>query len=312
MTMIRRLTKGGTCLAVLALAMTVLAVPSWAVGTRAGTNITNTARVDFRDVNGNALFQLSNTVSTTVSQVGGVIVDPNNGPVTLDPGDVFYFPHLVTNAGNFDDYINITAVSAGGWPVAIYRDVNGDGLYQPGLDIPLLDSAGDADAIPDSGFLSDSGAGSSMRILVAVTVPAGTADGAGDVTTVTGTSVFDPTKTDIATDTINVHLAERLGRQVGRPARPAAAGDGPDLHDRRDEQRLRRGQHRGADRPDPGEHDLPGRVDHVQRRSAHRRRGRRQRGLQRDEPRTGHRLHRRPRRHGRHGHGHLPGPDQLI
>ena len=202
--MIRRLTKGGTCLAVLALAMTVLAVPSWAVGTRAGTNITNTARVDFRDVNGNALFQLSNTVSTTVSQVGGVVVDPNNGPVTLDPGDVFYFPHVVTNAGNFDDYINLTALSAGGWPVAIYRDVNGDGLYQPGLDIPLLDSAGDADAIPDSGFLSDSGAGSSMRILVAVTVPAGTADGAGDVTTVTGTSVFDPTKTDIATDTINV------------------------------------------------------------------------------------------------------------
>jgi len=202
--MMRSLTKGGIGLAVLALAMTVLAVPSWAAGTRAGTNITNTARVDFRDVNGNALFQLSNTVSTTVSQVGGVIVDPNNGPVTLDPGDVFYFPHVVTNAGNFDDYINLTALSAGGWPVAIYRDVNGDGVYQPALDIPLLDSAGDADAIPDSGFLSDSGAGSSMRILVAVTVPAGTADGAGDVTTVTGTSVFDPTKTDIATDTINV------------------------------------------------------------------------------------------------------------
>ena len=202
--MIRRLIKGGTCLAVLALAMTVLAVPSWAVGTRAGTNITNTARVDFRDVNGNALFQLSNTVSTTVSQVASVIVDPNNGPITMNPGDVYYFPHIVTNAGNFDDYINLTAVSAGGWPVAIYRDVNGDGVYQPGLDIPLLDSPGDADAIPDSGLLSDSGVGSSMRILVAVTVPAGTADGTGDVTTVTGTSVFDPTKLDTATDTINV------------------------------------------------------------------------------------------------------------
>jgi len=192
------------CVAVWALAGTVTAIPSWAAGTRAGTNITNTARVDFKDVNGNNLFQLSNTVTTTVSQVGGVIVDPNNGPVSLDPGDVFYFPHVVTNAGNFDDYINLTAVSAGGWPVAIYRDVNGDGVYQPALDIPLLDSAGDADAIPDSGFLSDSGVGSSMRILVAVTVPAGTADGAADVTTVTGTSVFDPTKTDTATDTINV------------------------------------------------------------------------------------------------------------
>jgi uncharacterized repeat protein (TIGR01451 family) len=192
------------CLAVLALAMTVLASPSWAAGTRAGTNITNTARVDFQDVNGNPLFQLSNTVTTTVAQVGGVIVDPNNGPVTLDPGDVFYFPHLVTNAGNFDDYINLTAVSAGAWPVTIYRDVNGNGLYEPLTDTVLTDSAGDADAIPDSGLLSDSGPGSVMRILVSVTVPAGTADGTADVTTVTGTSVFDPTKTDTATDTINV------------------------------------------------------------------------------------------------------------
>jgi uncharacterized repeat protein (TIGR01451 family) len=192
------------CLAVLALAMTVLASPSWAAGTRAGTNITNTARVDFQDVNGNPLFQLSNTVTTTVAQVGGVIVDPNNGPVTLDPGDVFYFPHLVTNAGNFDDYINLTAVSAGAWPVTIYRDVNGNGLYEPLTDTVLADSAGDADAIPDSGLLSDSGPWSVMRILVSVTVPAGTADGTADVTTVTGTSVFDPTKTDTATDTINV------------------------------------------------------------------------------------------------------------
>ena len=202
--MSRRLTNGGLCLTVLALAWTVLAVPSWAVGTRAGTNITNTARVDFTDVNGNALFQLSNTVTTTVAQVGGVIVDPNNGPVSMDPGDVFYFPHIVTNAGNFDDYINLTAVSAGGWPVTIYRDVNGNGLYEPGTDTVLTDSPGDADAIPDSGLLSDAGPGRLMRILVAVTVPAGTADGTADVTTVTGTSVFDPTKTDTATDTINV------------------------------------------------------------------------------------------------------------
>lgn len=202
--MSRRLTNGGLCLTVLALAWTVLAVPGWAVGTRAGTNITNTARVDFTDANGNALFQLSNTVTTTVAQVGGVIVDPNNGPVSLDPGDVFYFPHVVTNAGNFDDTINLTAVSAGGWPVTIYRDVNGNGLYEPGTDTVLADSPGDADAIPDSGLLSDAGPGSAMRILVAVTVPAGTPDGTADVTTVTGTSVFDPTKTDTATDTINV------------------------------------------------------------------------------------------------------------
>jgi uncharacterized repeat protein (TIGR01451 family) len=193
----------GLRLAVAAFAAAVLATPTWAVGTRATTSITNTARVDFRDVNGNALFQNSNTVTTVVSQVGGVDVAPNNGPITLAPTDTHYFPHTVTNTGNFDDYVNITAASAGGWPVAIYRDVNNDGIYDAG-DTLLTDSAGDADTTPDSGLLSDAGPGSVMRILVAVTVPAGTADGAGDVTTVTGTSVFDNTKVDTATDTINI------------------------------------------------------------------------------------------------------------
>ena len=202
------MTKGfkslGLRLAVLACAGVALAAPTWAVGTRATTNITNQARVDFNDVNGNALFELSNIVTTTVSQVAAVLVDPNNGPVTLDPGDTFYFAHSVTNMGNYDDYINITAVSAGGWPVTVYRDNGLVGTYEPGIDIVLADSPGDADAIPDSGLLSDAGPTSLMNILVAVTVPAGTADGTADVTTVTGTSVFDNTKNDTATDTINV------------------------------------------------------------------------------------------------------------
>jgi uncharacterized repeat protein (TIGR01451 family) len=157
--------------------------------------------VDFTDANGNALFQNSNTVTTIVSQVGGVDVAPDNGPITMAPGDVHYFPHVVTNTGNYDDTINLTAVSAGAWPVAIYRDVNDNGTYEAGTDTLLTDSAGDADAIPDSGFLANDGF---MRILVRVTVPAGTPDGTGDVTTVTGVSVFDGARTDSATDTINI------------------------------------------------------------------------------------------------------------
>lgn len=191
----------GLRLAVLACAGAVLATPAWAIGTRATTPITNTARVDFTDVNGNALSQLSNTVTTIVSQVGGVDVAPNNGPITLSPGATHYFAHTVTNTGNYDDYVNITAASAGGWTVAIYRDVNGNGTYEAGTDTPLADSAGDADTTPDSGLLANDG---SMRILVAVTVPPGAADGTADVTTVTGTSVFDNAKVDTATDTINV------------------------------------------------------------------------------------------------------------
>lgn len=191
----------GLRLAATACAVAALATPTWAIGTRATTSITNTARVDFQDVNGNALFQNSNTVTTVVSQVGGVDVAPNNGPITLNPGDTHYFPHVVTNTGNFDDYVNLTAASAGGWTVAVYRDVNNNGTYEAGTDTLLTDSAGDADTTPDSGLLANDGL---MRILVAVTVPAGTADGTADVTTVTGTSVFDNTKVDTATDTINI------------------------------------------------------------------------------------------------------------
>jgi len=96
-------------------------------------------------------------------------------------GTTYYFPHTVTNTGNYDDYVNLTASSAGGWTVAIYRDGNNNGTFEAGPDTLLVDSAGDADATPDSGLLLNDGF---MRILVAVTVPAGTADGTGDVTTV--------------------------------------------------------------------------------------------------------------------------------
>ncbi|HEX4822851.1 MAG TPA: hypothetical protein VFV19_00915 [Candidatus Polarisedimenticolaceae bacterium] len=188
-------------LTVLAFAGAVLATPSWAIGTRATTAITNQAHVTFQDTNGNPLSQNSNTVTTIVSQVGGVDVAPNNGPITLAPGTTHYFPHTVTNTGNYDDYANLTAVSAGAWPVAIYRDVNNNGTYEAGTDVLLTDSPGDPDSIPDSGLLANDGL---MHILIAVTVPAGTPDGTGDVTTTTGVSVFDGTKNDTATDTINV------------------------------------------------------------------------------------------------------------
>ncbi len=193
-------TRAALRLAVLGFALGILATPTWAIGTRATTAITNTARVDFKDVNGNSLFANSNTVSTTVSQVGGALVDPDNTK-TVAPGTTWYYPHTVTNTGNFDDSANITAVSGHAWAITIYKDVNGNGTYEAGTDTVLTDSAGDPDAIPDSGLLGNDG---TMKILVAVTVPAGTADGTVDVVTVVGTSVFDPTKTDNALDTTTV------------------------------------------------------------------------------------------------------------
>ncbi len=171
---------------------------AWAVGTAAGVPITNQATVDYEDANGNPLQSLSNIVTTTVSQVGGVTVVPDNA-ANGDPGDTVSYLHTVTNTGNGTDTIDMTTSSSQGWSVSLYLD-DGDGIFEPGTDdVALADS--DTDGTPDSGSLI---ADASVDIWVAVSVPAGTADGTVDTTTVTGTSSFDGTVTDSATDTTTV------------------------------------------------------------------------------------------------------------
>jgi len=172
-------------------------LPAMAGGTIPGTVITNQATVDFTDANGNALQVLSNVVSTTVSQVGGVLVDPDNSNNAV-PGDVVYYAHRVTNTSNAPDTINLTTVSSQGWAVQIYADVNGDGLFDGG-DVLLGDSDGDGN--PDPGVL---GVDSFFDILIEVTVPGNTVDGTVDTTTVTGTSLFDPAVSESAIDTTTI------------------------------------------------------------------------------------------------------------
>jgi len=166
-----------------------------AIGTPAGTTITSQATASYQDANGNPLTALSNIVTVTVSQVGAVSLTPDNA-ATVTPGEVRYYPHVVTNGGNGDDTIDVTAASANGWTVTLYRDVNSNGTYEAGTDTPLADS--DSDGTPDSGTLAADG---TMRVLIAVTVPTTAADALADVTTVTGRSSFDTGVADSATDT---------------------------------------------------------------------------------------------------------------
>ena len=65
-----------------------------ALGTEAGTVISNTATVNFQDVNGNPLSEVSNTVTTTVSTVGAVSINPATASSNADPGDLacYVFP----------------------------------------------------------------------------------------------------------------------------------------------------------------------------------------------------------------------------
>ena len=174
-----------------------VAGPASAAGTTAGTVISNQATVDFTDSNSNPLQVLSNIVTTTVSQVATVVVDPDNAS-SAAPGDVIYYAHTVTNFGNNPDTINLTTLSSQGWTVQIFDDVDNNGAFSAG-DVLLGDSDGDTN--PDAGVQAADGV---ANILIQVTVPTGATDGTVDSTTVTGTSLFDNLVSESAVDTTTI------------------------------------------------------------------------------------------------------------
>ena len=182
----------------LGLFLGALASPVYAVGTAAGVVISNTASVAYEDSNANALSATSNTVTTTVSQVAGVTIAPNNTSNAV-PGDTVTYLHTVTNTGNGADTLDITVSSTQSYTVTLFLDVNDNGVYDSGTDTALADT--DADATVDTGSLA---ADATYKLLVRVAVPAGEADGTVDTTTVTATSSFNTGVSASATDTTTV------------------------------------------------------------------------------------------------------------
>ncbi|MFH1707467.1 MAG: hypothetical protein ABIF71_06080 [Planctomycetota bacterium] len=97
-----------------------------------------------------------------------------------------YYSLTVVNSGAVPDYADLTA-SNGIWgAVTFYRDVDGDGVYDAGLDILLADTKGPGPETPDLA------PGQSVNILAGVTIPAGAADGEFHDTIVTATSGNTP------------------------------------------------------------------------------------------------------------------------
>lgn len=192
-------TKRWALAAVLLTVAAFSAPAALAIGTPAGTVISNTATVDFEDVNGNPLTEVSNTVTTTVAQVAGVDITPAALASSADPGDLVCYAHVVTNTGNGNDTIDLTTSSTQSWTGTLYLDLGIVGTYEPGTDTPLTDTGGGAAV--DTGTLGDDGF---VNIVLCVQVPAGTPNGTSDQTTITGTSAFDNGETDTATDTTTV------------------------------------------------------------------------------------------------------------
>lgn len=182
-------------LMVLALVFILTAAVS-AVGTPAGTIISNTATLTYNDGNGNAMPMVtSNTVTTVVSQVGGVDVSPATFSEVGFASAELVFPAIIRNTGNgTDSYALALSGAPAGWTAVIYRDDNGDGVLQPG----------ETTVVSNTGSL---GYETEYKVLVKITVPSSVADGAVANVTLTATSAFNSGVYDTSVMTVTINQA---------------------------------------------------------------------------------------------------------
>jgi len=169
----------------------------FAAGTPAGTIIKNWATGNYKDANGNAMTPVnSDTVSTTVSQVAGVNVDPD-GNKTLAHNSFVDYAVTITNTGNGDDTFSLGAgtitTGSSSFSETIYFDANRNGVKD----------AGETTVTSSTGALN---ADSSYYVVVRVAVTGGAHDEVA-TTTVTGTSTFNGGVNDTATLTSDVTAA---------------------------------------------------------------------------------------------------------
>ena len=147
---IKSLTRGSLLAAGCAVQALVLCAPAHATGTLAGTKIDNIATATYALPGGGSGSVTSNLVSMTVDELLDVTVAwADGGDVTVQPGltgQVLTF--TVTNTGNGSEAFVLTARNtlAGDnfdpSAYTIYLDTNGDGNYDPGIDLAYVAGAG--------------------------------------------------------------------------------------------------------------------------------------------------------------------------
>ena len=181
----------------------------FAVGTPAGTIISNTATLTYNDGNGNAMPMVtSNTVETEVTQVAGVDVSPASASQTGFASKVLTFPAIVRNTGNGPDsyLLELSGVPAG-WTAVIYRDDNGDGILQP-TETTVVSSTGTL------------GYDAEYKVVVQVTIPASVDDGTVANITLTATSAYNSAVYDSSIMTVTINQAVVEMSKVASIANP--------------------------------------------------------------------------------------------
>jgi hypothetical protein len=160
-----------------------------------------------------------------VNQVAGVSIRPDWAK-TISIGGVRDYNHTINNTGNGQDIIQLRTVSSQGWNITLYNDTNNNKKVDAGDEIMAWDTNGDGDYLdpgdyinpaynssgktypntyPDTGVL---GQFEEFYIIVRVRAPLSATEGMVDVTVLNGTSNFDNTVWDNATDTSTVSITE--------------------------------------------------------------------------------------------------------
>lgn len=172
---------------IVASATIAFAEPAQAVGTAAGTTISNTATATYTDAGGNPASVPSNRVDIRVDEILDVTV------VSSDPGDVAALPgatnqvltFTVTNTGNGSETFRLSPVNAIGGDAfdptttSLVIDSNGNGVYDAGVDTIYNAGSNDPVLAPDT----------SVRVFVLSTVPAAATNGQRGQTDLTATAI---------------------------------------------------------------------------------------------------------------------------
>lgn len=160
-----------------------------AAGTPCGTEITNVAYGDYDDANGNAMPQVqSNVVSTIVSQVAGVDLNPDYHSNTIPTQAVHLSFITLTNTGNCDDAFDLTLESeitgTGTFDITLWHDIDGNGIID-GLDSLIT-------------VTPNMAADEELNLIYRIedTTPGGAPDGDNVYTNLIATSQFDETVSD--------------------------------------------------------------------------------------------------------------------
>ena len=159
-----------------------------AVGTEAGTPISNTATATYTDGSGNPQTVNSNTTSVLVDELLDVTLASNDaGNISVSAGDsdaVMSFG--VTNTGNGEERyeLGFDSTLAGDEfdpeSIELYIDANGNGIFDPGVDTAY---------VPGSSTPPLLAADESITVFVIADIPAGTGNGDIGLVALTAESV---------------------------------------------------------------------------------------------------------------------------